>query len=691
MTNRDEYPLLFSTCQVVADHQKIELMKPPVSAESGDLFEYIYKIAEATDIRCRKVALSGQWWNKDCGPLLSFYKNDPCALLPKKNGGYQLVDLKRGRRVRVSQKMAGQLSAYAFYFYPPLPLPENIQTLKDLFKFSLMKVKNDFWRFLRMQAMISVLSLAVPISLGYLFNVVIPNADVLLLWQVIALLFMNTVVITLFCIAQTSVLIHFRFKLEAITTPAIWDRILKLPLQFLRRYSVGDLIFRARAITDVQNTATQSVLFSLANGFSAICLLILLFYYSAGLAVVSLLLAFSILTGIFFLNYRQFVSMRLLYGYFGRFIGFIFEIISGISKIRVANATSRTFRLWGDQLAKKSKVEWSVQSYRLKTEVWIALMTLINPLVFYAVAERLGSGLSFGDFLAFNVAYSLFFAMLLKMAADLGDAVWLFPLWQKARPIVVSKMECEVGYADPGELSGDIVMKNIVFRYHAEDQPLFKDFSLSIRPGEFVAVVGPSGSGKSTLFRLMLRFEEAESGSIYYDGMEFRTLKLAAVRKQIGVVIQNSALIPGTIFTNIAGHTSKITRTDAWEMAEKVGLSEFIKYLPMQMDTVISGGGMTLSGGEIQKLILARALAQKPKILILDEATSALDNTTQAVVHHYLKQLHATQIIAAHRLSTIVNADRIVVIEKGTIVQQGAFSDLISQPGLFSQMAKRQL
>jgi ABC-type bacteriocin/lantibiotic exporter with double-glycine peptidase domain len=317
-------------------------------------------------------------------------------------------------------------------------------------------------------------------------------------------------------------------------------------------------------------------------------------------------------------------------------------------------------------------------------------MTVLNPLVLYALVQRLGNQLSFGDFVAFNAAYTLFFVLLLKMAAEWGDIVRILPLWKKARQIFTAKIEQESAQSDPGELTGDIVIKHIVFRYQAFDQPLFKDLSLAIKPGEFIAIVGPSGSGKSTLFRLMLGFEEAEAGEIYYNGINLRTLKLSALRKQVGVVIQNSTLIPGTIFANIAGNSAKMTRSEAWEIADKVGLADFIKYLPMQMDTLISEGPITLSGGEAQRLILARALAQKPKILILDEATSALDNTTQAVVHNYLKQLQATQIIAAHRLSTIVNADRILVLEKGAIVQTGSFTDLISQPGLFAQMAKRQ-
>jgi len=231
----------------------------------------------------------------------------------------------------------------------------------------------------------------------------------------------------------------------------------------------------------------------------------------------------------------------------------------------------------------------------------------------------------------------------------------------------------------------------VTFAYEPLERFLFKNISIRINPGQCIALVGPSGSGKSSLFRLMLGLEKPQEGEILYDGINLKNLKISSIRRQVGAVMQNSALMPGTILSNIIGNSTQLTRRDAWEIVEKVGLANFIKLLPMQMDTLISEGPITLSGGEAQRLILARALAQHPKILFLDEATSALDNTTQAVIQHYLKEIQATQIIAAHRLSTIEHADMIYVLDKGGIVQEGDFKSLMAEPGLFSDMARRQL
>jgi ATP-binding cassette subfamily C protein len=214
--------------------------------------------------------------------------------------------------------------------------------------------------------------------------------------------------------------------------------------------------------------------------------------------------------------------------------------------------------------------------------------------------------------------------------------------------------------------------------------------SFHVKAGEFVAFVGPSGSGKSTVLRLLLGFEEPESGAIYFDGQELAGLDLQAIRSQIGVVLQNGRLMSGDIFTNIVG-SSLATIDDAWEAARMAGLDLDVKRMPMGMHTVVSEGGGTLSGGQRQRLMIARALLRRPTVLFFDEATSALDNRTQAIVGESLDRLHATRIVVAHRLSTIMHADQIYVMEGGRIVERGNYGELMENKGLFSELAKRQL
>jgi ATP-binding cassette subfamily C protein len=216
------------------------------------------------------------------------------------------------------------------------------------------------------------------------------------------------------------------------------------------------------------------------------------------------------------------------------------------------------------------------------------------------------------------------------------------------------------------------------------------DISFQIKPREFVAFVGPSGAGKSTLIRLLLGFETAESGSIYYDGQDLNMLNIQGVRRQIGTVLQNGELIAGDIFTNIIG-SSLLAVKEAWEAAHQAGLAEDIKQMPLGMHTIIGEGGGAFSGGQRQRLLIARSLINRPRIILFDEATSSLDNRTQAIVSQSLERLQATRLVVAHRLSTIINADRIFVLQAGKIVQQGTYQELMEQPGPFAELAERQL
>jgi ATP-binding cassette subfamily C protein len=265
------------------------------------------------------------------------------------------------------------------------------------------------------------------------------------------------------------------------------------------------------------------------------------------------------------------------------------------------------------------------------------------------------------------------------------------PMYESARPVLKTVPEVLPGKSDPGALAGAIELSHIAFRY-SEDGPLIlRDISLEINPGEFIAFVGPSGSGKSTIFRLLLGFETPESGTIYYDRQDQAGLDITALRQQVGVVLQNGKLLPGDIFTNIIGSSTTLTLEDAWEAARMAGFAEDIESMPMGMHTVVSEGGGTLSGGQRQRLMIARAIVNRPKMMFMDEATSALDNRTQEIVSKSLENLKATRIVIAHRLSTVVNADKIAVIEGGYVQELGTYDELMALDGKFANLAKRQL
>jgi len=311
--------------------------------------------------------------------------------------------------------------------------------------------------------------------------------------------------------------------------------------------------------------------------------------------------------------------------------------------------------------------------------------------IYYAVINATSSGLVAGKFIAFNAAFLSFMNDMNSLSDTILKANVVVPLFERSKPILETLPEYGEEKEHPGKLMGNIEVSHVNFRYKAGSPLVLKDVSFQINQGEYVAIVGPSGSGKSTIFRTLLGFEKPESGCIYYDDRDLENVDVRGVRQQLGVVLQNGQLMSGDIFTNIIGANPNLTIDDAWRAAEMAGFDEDIKEMPMGMHTVLSEGGGTLSGGQRQRLLIARAIVNQPAIIYFDEATSALDNKTQSIVSDSLDQLSVTRIVIAHRLSTIINCDKIIVMDQGKIVEQGPYHELMTNEGLFSELAKRQL
>ncbi len=371
------------------------------------------------------------------------------------------------------------------------------------------------------------------------------------------------------------------------------------------------------------------------------------------------------------------------------------QLINGISKLHIAGAQERAFASWSKNYSRQVELELSQQ----RVEDFVALFNTVMPtltsgVLFWFTISVLeeaqtsgGIGLSLGTFLAFNTAFGNFINGATNLSNTVTEVLHVIPQWKRTQPILANIPEVNLTKADPGKLIGRIFVDRITFRYRSDGPLTLDDLSICAEPGEFIALVGGSGSGKSTIFRLLLGFEAPEAGTIYYDRQDLSGLDVDAVRRQLGVVLQGGRLTSASIFDNIAGG-AQITLDEAWEAARMSGFADDIAAMPMEMHTVVSEGGGNLSGGQRQRLLIARALALKPRILLFDEATSALDNKTQAIVSESLEKLQVTRVAIAHRLSTIRKAHRIYVLQAGRIVQQGSFEDLASVQGLFArQMA----
>ncbi|MEW5986216.1 MAG: NHLP bacteriocin export ABC transporter permease/ATPase subunit [Chloroflexota bacterium] len=682
---------LLAACRLVGGAMGLTIVPHPDAKKGKPPRDPLGAIAKASRIRMRQVALRGEWWRQDNGPLLAYVEEGrrPVTLLPKSPRRYLLHDPAAGTVTPVTDEVAATLAPFAYAFYRPFP--HRPLTAWDLLKMGLVGRKSDLAMVLLMAAAVGLLALITPIATGLVFDSVIPGAARSQLVQISLALVVSALAMALFQISQSFAMLRLEGGLDAALQAAVWDRLLSLPVPFFRNYTAGDLGLRAMGISHIRRTLSGTTISSILAGLFSIFSFALLFYYNKNLAYLATGLVFVAVLVTTASGYLQVRHQRGLVGIQGRLSGLVLQFITGMAKFRVAGAESRAFAAWASEFSAQKKIAYKARSVANGLMVFnVAYPVLATLAIFAMMAFAKGVSLSTGNFLAFNAAFGQFLLAGLQLSAAFTSALSVVPVYERLKPILQTLPEVDETKADPGELTGEIEVSHISFRYQEGGPLILKDVSLSVHPGEFIALVGPSGSGKSTLFRLLVGFETPASGAIYYDGQDLAGLDIQAVRRQVGVVLQNGKLMAGSIFTNIIG-SSLLTIDDAWEAAGLVALDEDLKVMPMGMHTVISEGGGTLSGGQRQRLLIARAIVTRPRILFFDEATSALDNNTQAVVSQSLENLQATRIVIAHRLSTIMNADRIYVLKNGEMAQSGTYQELINQPGVFADLARRQI
>jgi NHLM bacteriocin system ABC transporter ATP-binding protein len=672
-------------------------INPPRPSEDLQRVNELEAIARASQIRMRQVLLVDNWWTEDSGPLLTYTLGDkhPVALLPV-SGGYELFNPQDMVRTRVDAYVAATLDPVAYMFYRPLPV-KALKSL-DILKFGLKGITKDLLVILFAGVVSTLLGMITPWATGVIIDNAIPDANQSLLWQICLAPFAAAFGSAAFQFARGIALLRAETIADASTQSAVWDRLLKLSVPFFRQYSTGDLESRVSAIGEIRRKLSGTTLQTIFTSFFSLLNLGLLFYYSsrlallaAGLAVV--VIAFTTVSGI--LTLRQ---SRPLQELKADIFGIMVQLIGGVAKLKVAGAEERAFAYWSKKYSRQQKLVLTNQQIEDMVQLFNTLLPTVSSAVLFWLAVTLigqaqasgGTGLSTGAFLAFNSAFGTFIDGAGDLSNTIIDVLDVVTLWERAKPILEAKPELNPSSGDPGRLSGKLALERVTFRYRDDGPLILEDVSLYANPGEFIALVGPSGSGKSTVFRMLLGFETPVSGTVSYDGQDLAGLDIYAVRRQLGVVMQNGRIMSASMFENISAG-ALITMDEAWEAARMAGMEDDIKSMPMGMHTVISEGGTNLSGGQRQRLLIARSLVLKPSILLFDEATSALDNRTQAIVSESLDKLQVTRVVIAHRLSTIRNADRIYVIESGRVVQVGSYDELANQEGLFARLIARQV
>lgn len=662
---------------------------PRVPEDIDDTNSRLDYILRATGIMRRRVELTGEWWKDTTGALLGSYKDGgAAAILPAFPHGYKFYDVGAGKYVKINKKTVQQLDTDAFFFYRPLPAKKL--SLLDVGLFLLRSITvGDIALVVGASLLVSLLGLFTPFMNKQIFDSVIPNGTKSDVFPVAGLLVGAAIGSSLFGITRSMVLTRLRDKINLSVQSAAMARIFSLPAAFFKDYSSGELSSRAMSINQLCSMLSDTVL---TTGLSAVFSFVYIFQMGSfapalvmpGMLSIISMVAFTILTGLLqqkLSNKEMKLSAKLS--------GMVFGLFNGVQKVKLAGAEKRAFAKWAAQYRETGRMTYSPPMFLRINSAVSGALTLGGTLLLYYFAGA--SKISQSDYIAFNTAYGAVSGAIMSLAGVAMSFANIKPLLEMVKPVFDAVPEIDENKRIVTSLSGNMELSNVTFRYTKDGPVILDNISLKVNPGEYVAIVGRSGCGKSTLMRLLLGFEKPEAGAVYYDGYDLETLDVRSVRQCMGVALQNGKLFSGDIFSNIIITSPWSTLDDAWRAARMAGLEDDIKAMPMGMHTLISEGSGGISGGQKQRILIARALAANPKILLFDEATSALDNITQKHVADSLAGLGCTRIVIAHRLSTVKNCDRIIVMDKGKIAEEGNFDELMEKKGLFYEFAQRQI
>lgn len=684
------YDPLFAACSLVFDAEGLRIAFPShLENEKLPREERLQAICTASQTQRRRVTLQGEWWLRQGPSMLGFFVQDelPIALICRR-GHYEKIDPSNGIKEKVDDLLAAKLSSKAYLFYGVLPEAD----LKNILSLGYRGSGFALTYALLLSLLGGVIGLVSPFFTKVLFDQVIPYQDYSTLYQVLLALFSAAIAIFFFYLSRSFFLIQMEGMIQNNLTAALWDRMLKLPLNFFRSYAVGDLIQRVSIVEELRRALGGNILKSAFTILFSLLYLIPMFYYSWQLTLIVLAFhAIILFLSLAYFFYRSYVE-RYLLEIKARINQFLIQMVRGIAAVRAAGAEKRAFSHWGESFFQLQAGEFTANRFQSFVAAFSTMLSTLSLLaVFWAVFNILEENKDFtvGSFMAFNTALAVFSQATTSLLEVVMALVTIIPQLQRAKIIFETPVERRAEKLPPGLLRGHLRLEKIYFKYSTKGQFALEDIGFEVYPGEFLAIVGESGSGKSTLLRLLMGFEIPLKGGIYYDNKELATLDLEEVRKQIGAVMQASTIFAGTIYENIV-----CGRCHTPEQLQKAihlsSLAETFSELPLGLKTLLLNGGNTLSGGQKQRILLARSLLLEPKILLFDEATSYLDNATQAAISANIEALHVTRIVIAHRLSTIKNADRILVLDRGRIIESGSYKALCALQGTFASFVAEQ-
>jgi len=652
----------------------------------NDRLEYLLR---PNGIMRRNVNLEKGWYKDAIGAVIGTRKDDGSvvAFIPKGLSGYVYFDAPTGKWVKLNKKNESLFEDEGICFYKPFPLGKL--KLRSLMRYIIETLSMaDFVLIALATLATTLLGLLGPKLNNLLMGTVVESKNYQLLIGITV--FMISVSISTMLIGSVKSLLMTRIttKMSLSVQAATMMRVLSLPADFFKKYASGDLSSRAQYIQSLCNMLVSTVLSTGLTSIFSLMYISQIFAYAPALVVPALGIIFATIIFSLITTFVQTRYTKKAMELSAEESGMSYSMITGVQKIKLSGAEKRMFARWSKLYSEQLMVSYNPPMFLRASGAFSAIISMGGMILMYFMAVQ--SGVSVADYYAFNTAYGMVNGAFMALAGIATTIAQFKPTIEMAKPIMDAIPEVSEGKLVVERLSGGIELNNVSFRYNENMPNVVDNLSLKIRPGQYVAIVGSTGCGKSTLMRIMLGFEKPQKGAVYYDGKDLSGIDLKSLRRKIGVVMQNGKLFQGDIYSNIVISAPQLTMDDAWAAAEMSGIADDIRRMPMGMHTIIAEGSGGISGGQRQRLMIARAIAPKPRILMFDEATSALDNITQKIVSESLEKLKCTRIVIAHRLSTIKECDRIIYLEKGKIVEDGTYDELIAMNGKFAELVERQ-
>ncbi|MBQ9251287.1 MAG: NHLP bacteriocin export ABC transporter permease/ATPase subunit [Clostridia bacterium] len=657
--------------------------------DSKSLAEQMEAVLRPSGLMVREIDLEDGWQNDAYGPLLGTIRESgqAVALIPSGLFGYYFKDPETGKRRKVTRKTAGLFEREALCFYRPMPMkrlgiPDLLLYMKSCIS------RRDLALIILATLTMTLVGMIEPRVYHLITGSVLKDKRMHLMIGMGVFLLCSAFAAQLVGLMRSLLMERINTKTSQCVEASVMMRILSLPVSFFRRFASGELASHASSVNSLCSMILNNILSIGLSSLMSLLYISQIFSFAPSLVWPSILIILATVLLSVAASLVQIGVSRKQMKLSAEETGMSYAILNGVQKIRLSGAEKRVFARWGRLYASEAKLEYDPPIFLKLNGAMISAISLVGTIILYYLAVKNGVGES--EYYAFSAAYGRVMGAFSALAGIAISVAGIKPVLEMAEPILKAEPEVAAEKEPVTRLSGSIEMNHVSFRYEENTPYILDDMNLKIKAGKYVAIVGRTGCGKSTLVRLLLGFEKPEKGTVFFDQYDLNSVDPRSVRKQIGVVIQNGQLFQGDIYSNIVISAPQLTLEDAWEAAETAGIAQDIRDMPMGMQTQISEGQGGISGGQKQRLMIARAIAPKPKILIFDEATSALDNKTQKQVSDALDKLNCTRIVIAHRLSTIRNCDRILVMDQGAIVEEGNYEELIQRNGYFAELVARQ-